>query len=418
MDQASEILLGMGNSLDYEMAWHPEAISRLAADWGINSWPAPPEHIRHERDLLCAILAYSAAGIGTERAVKSVATIQSLARRLGFRESVGGTCVRAARVLDLLGLDCTLHLSSMSAQVESLLWPGVRYLASRRTPTAYPHLIVQFTSDGQLEVGGVARTPPRANRLIFVNDPDNAELSLAPALPQTVARSTIWLISGLNAITDEDHLTVLLEQIQTLTHGMHPGSWTVYEDGGFHHQELSVRALSAMAGVCDVVGMNEDEFAHHLATSVDLNDPLSVGAALTTVARKRRIKNLMVHTAQWVAAIGPQAEQLRPALTQGVLAGAARYYNGDAMTAGDLDLLHSVPANPDGATVATGLEQAGMTAVAALDLYPPDPVTIGLGDSFVGGFLAGLHRSGVRTDSDHGISPLVATSGIEKLSLR
>ncbi len=418
MDQASGILLGMGNSLDYEMAWRPEAISRLAADWGIDSWPPAPEHIDSERDLLCAILAYSAAGIGTERAVGSVATIESLARRLGFRESLGGTGVRAARVLKLLGIDCTLHLSSMSAQVQSLLWPGVSYLSSRRSPTAYPHLIVQFASDGQLEVGGVARTPPRANRLIFVNDPDNAELALAPDLPQAVSSSAIWLISGLNAIADEAHLTVLLGQIQALAHAARPGSWTVYEDGGFHHQKLAVRALTAMAGVCDVVGMNEDEFALHLGRSVDLQDPLAVADALTTVARKRRIENLVVHTAQWAAAVGPRAEQLRPALIQGVLAGAARYSNGDAMTADDLDLMRSAPAHADGATVATGLEQAGMTAVAAPDLHPGDPVTIGLGDSFVGGFLAGLHRSGVRTDSERASSPLVATSGVDRRGVR
>ena len=67
MGTACEILLGMGSSLDYDVLWQPQAIAALAVDWGIDTWPAAPLQIHDERDLLCAILAYSAAGIGTER---------------------------------------------------------------------------------------------------------------------------------------------------------------------------------------------------------------------------------------------------------------------------------------------------------------------------------------------------------------
>ena len=395
---SSGILLGMGNSLDYDVAWQPQATVALAAECGIDTWPEIPVRIRDERDLLCAILAYAAAGVGTERAVESVEVIESVASKLGFRESLGGTGVRAGRVLDLLGIDCTVHLSSVLPQTELLLWPHSHYLAGRRASTPYPHLIIQFRDDEAVTVGGISRTPPRPNRLIFVNDPDNADLDLAPELPAAVSACSMWLISGINAIADYIHLAERLEQIGDLTRTMRPGSWVVYEDSGFHNEELADVALATMAGVCDIVGMNEDEFIRHLSAPVDLDDPLSVGSALADLAARWGISNLVVHSARWAAAIGPQAEQLRPALTEGVLAGAARFSRGDAMTQQDLTALRSTPRNPTGAAVVAGLERSGFVAVPGFDLHPHESVTVGLGDSFVGGFLAGLHRSGVPAD--------------------
>jgi ADP-dependent phosphofructokinase/glucokinase len=411
---ASEIVLGMGNSLDYDVVWQPQAIAALAADWGIENWPAVPAQIHDERDLLCAILAYSAAGIGTERAVDTVEVIESTARKLGFRESLGGTGVRAGRVLDLLGIDCTVHLSSVLPQTELLLWHNARYLAGRQATALYPHLIVQYRDDQPITVGGISRTPPRPNRLIFVNDPDNANLDLAPELPEAISTSSIWLVSGINAIASESHLVERLEQMRALTHTMRPGSWVVYEDSGFHHEDLSAIALAGMAAASDVVGMNEDEFIGHLAAPVDLADPLSVGLGLAALAGRWGIANLVVHTARWAAAVGPQAEQLRPALVEGVLAGAARFFYGDAMTQQDITELRSAPVNPTGALVAAGLERAGFTAVPALDLSPREPVTVGLGDSFVGGLLAGLYRSGVPADSARRDAALVGDSPTEK----
>ena len=398
MSEASEILLGMGNSLDYDIHWRPELLSEVAAELGIVTWPTPPPVIRDERDLVSAVLAYAAAGVGTERSVESVPAIESLAHRLGYRESLGGTGVRAGRVVDLLGIPCTVHLTSLSPRMAALLWPGAHRLSARAAGTDYPHLIVQYDADRALTVGGVARTPPRPNRLIFVNDPDNAELALAPDLPSAAAASSIWLISGFNAIADPSLLATRLGQVDALIPSMRPGAWAVYEDAGFHRPEFSATALTAMAEACDVVGMNEDEFAGHLGTAVDLDDATSVGPALTALADRWRIKNLVVHTSRWAAAIGPQAHQLRAAMTEGVLAGAARFSSGDAMSGNVLNRLRSAPKSPNGVAVAAGLERVGLAAVPALELNPPDPVTVGLGDSFVGGFVAGLHRSGVRAD--------------------
>lgn len=398
VDKGSQILLGLGSSLDYEVIWDPRAVSALAGTLGISRWPTAPVRIRDEKDLLSSILAYSASGTGTERAVDSVEIIESVAHKLGFSESLGGTGVRAGRVVNLFGIGCTVHLSSVSPQVERLLWPGAQYVVAGRNTALYPHLIVQFTTDGALTVGSDTRTPPRANRLIFVNDPDSAKLILAPGLSEVSARSSIMLISGLNAITDETRLAERLEQLVHVVHTMGPGSWAIYEDSGFHRQDLAAETLRVMASVCDVVSMNEDEFAGHLSSSVDLDDPESVGRRLLDVITERDIRTLVVHTARWAAAVGAQSTQLKAALVEGVLASSARYLMCDGMTAAHTEQLRSAPMDLHGSIVAAGLERSGVTAVAARSLRPIRPVTVGLGDSFIGGFLAGLHRDGVQTD--------------------
>jgi len=392
MGEASDIVLGLGNSLDYSIPWEPAAISALAAELGISEWPAVPARITGERELVCAILAYSAAGVGTERSVASVAPIEAVAARLGFGESLGGTAVRAGRILELLDLPCTIHLSTLSPPVQALLSPAARFLSGRASGPAYPHLIVQFTDDQPVVIGGRPRTPLRPNRLIFVHDPDNTELVLAPELPSAVAASTIFLVSGLNACLERPALDAQVQQLQKLIATMRPGSWAIYEDSGFHEPTFSAVALAAMAAACDVVGMNEDEFCGHVGAAVDLTDPAAVAAAGATLARRWQIRNLVVHTAHWAAAFGLQADRLRPALTGGVRAGAARYLKGDLMTAADLDPGRGWQPHPVGQRVATGLAEFGVTAVPGLAVPAAAPVTVGLGDSFVGGFVAGLQR--------------------------
>ena len=144
--------------------------------------------------------------------------------------------------------------------------------------------------------------------------------------------------------------------------------------------------------------MNEDEFAGRLSSPINFSDPASVGPALMQVRREQSIRTLVVHTARWAAVVGAHSSELKAALLEGVLASSARYVMGDSMTADHIEEFRYAPLHLQGSVVAAGLERAGLTAVAARHLQPVRPVTVGLGDSFVGGFLAGLHRGGMGSD--------------------
>ena len=392
-----KVVLGLGSSLDYEVTWDGQAVSRIVAELGVTGRDPAPAEIRDERDLLAAVLAYFATGTGTERYVAAPGPIESMASLLPGRRVLGGTGVRAARILELAGMGYTLHLASSGPEIMRLLPAGPRYLSHSTTGLSYPHVIVQFDRGATVNVGGRTITAPRDNRLIFVHDPDNESLKISPDLAAAVAAADIWLVSGLNAVRDGAVLDERVQEITSLAGSAQPETWILYEDAGFHDRDLADRAMTGMARFARIVSMNEDEFQTR-ADAVDLADPASVAAALASVRDMLGLPTIVVHTAAWAAAMGPDANSLRPALVEGVVAAGARYVAGDAINAATMAEIRSSPVNPIGAELIDRLERdfPYVIGVPARDLHPVRGTTVGLGDSFIGGFVIGLAQSGAR----------------------
>lgn len=392
-----KVVLGLGSSLDYEVTWDGQAISRIAAELGVTGRDPAPAEIRDERDLLTAALAYLATGTGTERYVEAPGPIESMVSLLPGRSTLGGTGVRAARILELTGMDYTLHLAAAGPEIMGLLPAGQHYLSHSTAGASYPHVIVQFDRGATVSVGGRTFTAPRDNRLIFVHDPHNENLEIAPDLAAVVADADIWLVSGLNAVRRVEVLDQRIQEITCIAASARPGAWILYEDAGFHDRELADRAMAGMARFARIVSMNEDEFQIRAGT-VDLADPGSVAAGLASVRQMLGLPTIVVHTAAWAAAMGPDANSLRAALVEGVVAAGARYVAGDGMNAATMAEIRASPVNASGAMLVDGLRQGfpDVIGVPAHDLHPVPGTTVGLGDSFVGGFVIGLAQSGAR----------------------
>ena len=62
---AHQLVLGLGGSVDYEIAWDPDRVEALARRHAITSSELDSDlPIVDERSLLCCILAFLAAGGG------------------------------------------------------------------------------------------------------------------------------------------------------------------------------------------------------------------------------------------------------------------------------------------------------------------------------------------------------------------
>jgi len=136
--------------------------------------------------------------------------------------------------------------------------------------------------------------------------------------------------------------------------------------------------------------MNEDELQEYVGRAVNLLDAADVTAALAEAHRLIPAPALVVHTRYWAIAVGPDAAHHRVALESAVRVSATRYRLGDVFGPDDLEQTARLPRHAGGARVVAGVEaaapaSAGVTAVVADVAHP---TTIGLGDSFVGGFLA------------------------------
>ena len=395
MAAGSEIVLGLGGTVDFEIDWDSSVLEDLAVQYEVDvSELTTHTPIRSERDLLVAVLGFLQAGSGGERFVASSGIVEAFAERFRRRVTLGGTGVRAALAMDVLGIPSTLHLVSIDDTVRRLLPESSAYVSSARGDTLDPHLIIQYPVGASVRVGDATLAATHPNRLIFSNDPPNQTLYLSDELPGALRSARVFLISGFNSMQDEAALRLRLLELREAMASLPASATVFYEDSGFHRPELSRHVREALLDRIDVYSMNEDELETHLGRAVDLLDPVAVADALASIASVVPARTLVIHTKYWSVARGERAEELWEALLGGVLMASTRYRFGDGFTAADYAGMAEERHNPAGVVVARALRELDPAAVCvpAFLLSDPSPTTIGLGDSFVGGFIAALRR--------------------------
>ena len=395
---STRFVLGMGGTVDYEVRWDPAVLERLAAELGIGPQDldlhAP---VDSARDLVRSVLAFVRDGVGGERYVASSSIVEDVAARFEKAVTLGGTCVRAAIAMDVLGVPSTLHLVSIDDTVRRLLPASSEIVSSAEEDSLDPHLIVQYPAGTRVRLhgpdGDAEIVAPHPNRIIYANDPPHRELRLARDLPEALGSADVFLASSFNVIQDPRTLEDRLAQLRAAMRALPPGALVVFEDAGYHVPALSLRVRDEMARTADVYSLNEDELQAYLGRTVDLADPRDVATAVGELHALVPAPTLVVHTRYWALALGRDAELFRAALVGGITMASTRYRLGDGFTADDYAATAGLARSAAGAAVAEGLAQLlpGVVVEPALDLSAvASPTTIGLGDAFVGGFLAAL----------------------------
>lgn len=397
LDPAARIVLGLGGTVDWEIDWDATVFERLATEHAITVEDLDPwAEIVDERTLLCAVLGFVRSGGGGERFVVSPAVLEAFGAHFDYRITLGGTGVRAALAMSRLGVSSTLHLVSINDHVRRLLPAGCRYVSSAVADSSEPHVIVQFPAGATVRLGPDVLVAPHPNRVILVNDPPNRDLVLSPDLTPALADAAVFEISGLNTIVDRAVLDDRIARLRSDARAVPPGGVVFYEDAGFHDRSLHRAVLDGLVAVVDVISMNEDELAEHVGRDVDLLDAADVAAALADLHAAIPAPAVVVHTKYWAMACGPQAPRWADAVRGGVTMAGTRFAHGDHFTPDDYRRTAAGPVHEQGARTAAeavaALAARDLPAVAvpAFVLRPPRPTTIGLGDSFVGGFVAAV----------------------------
>jgi ADP-dependent phosphofructokinase/glucokinase len=394
MADASRVVLGLGGCVDYELTLTADVLEELVAKYGVGAAElTSPATVTSERDLVVSILSYVARGGGGEHFVASAPALETFAGRFPHRLTLGGTSVRAGILMSRLGVPSTLHLVSVNDTVRRLLPPDTAYIASGAEDTFYPHLIVQYDQGLRVRAGDLDVTAPFPNRLIYVNDPANCAMLLTDDLGDRLGAAQVFLISGFNAMRDQDELDERLGALREHMRRLSPAAVTYFEDAAYHEPAFSRRVRDMLLDEIDVYGLNEDEMQSYLGRPVDLLSAREVADALEDVHTLIPAPLLVLHTKYWAAAIGERAEEYADALHTGIVMAATRYRHGDNFTCDDVDRLRRQPRRPESVAFASALrERTGDTVhcVAAFALDVENPTTVGLGDTFVGGFLAAV----------------------------
>mgnify|MGYP000850988834 FL=1 len=391
-----ELVLGLGGCVDFEIAWDARVLEELVVEYGISAAELDADiPVVDERSLLRSILAFIRDGVGGERFLLSSDIGIAFASRFSTRVSLGGTCVRAALAIIRLGVPSLVHLVSTDDNVRRLLPPGIDYLSSATGDSLDPHLIVQFPAGAVVRVDGVEIRAEHPNRIIYVNDPPNRDLELSPELPDALEGARAFLPAGFNVMRDPDLLRDRLAFLQRAMTRLPDDALVFYEDAGFHDNAMREVVGAEFRGRVDVHSLNEDELQSHLGRRIDLLDVEDVESALAEFAPRAIAPTVVVHTKYWSLACGERAGELEAALAGGIDLASTRYCHGDDFTPGDLVATRLLPVQPGGAGFAERIRArlgARVRCVPGRLLEVPAPTTIGLGDTFVGGFLATFVR--------------------------
>ncbi|WP_337004478.1 MULTISPECIES: ADP-dependent glucokinase/phosphofructokinase [unclassified Microbacterium] len=399
-----QLVLGLGGTVGYELRWDSAVFDRLAFEHRVRrhelTSTAP---IVDERSLLIAVLALVAAGAGAERFVASSEVVEAFAAHFTHDVTLGGTGVRAGLVLASLGIPSVQHLVSIDDNVRRLLPAGVSYVCSAVRDTLDPHLIVQYPVGAHVRLMDADILSPAANRLIFANDPPNREMLLAPELGDELATASAFLVSGFNTMQDHDLLERRLDELGRAMDRLPDDALVFYEDAGFYMRAFAETVRRRLLDRIDVYSLNEDELQEYLGRTVALLDPADVVRALAEIRALIPVPALVVHTRHWAVAVGPEAARHRDALESAVRVAATRFRLGDGFTAAQAEETADLPRHEGGGALVAATEQTlpGAVGIPGFLLDVAQPTTIGLGDTFVGGFLA-AHARVAETAPDGG----------------
>jgi ADP-dependent phosphofructokinase/glucokinase len=393
---ASGVVLGLGGCIDYELRLSSSTLEELVAEYEIRDdeldLSAP---VTDERNLIISVLAHMKRGAGGEHYAASLGTLRGFAARFPKRISLGGTSVRAGLAMSRLGVPCTLHLVSINDHVRRLLPLSCDYISSAHKDTLYPHLVVEYDQGTGVQIGDIDVRAPFPNRLIYVNDPANASLELSDQLGLLLRDAGIFLISGFNTMRGEELLDQRLATLRKHMQQLPPETLVYYEDAAFHLPSFRGRVRNALVEDLDIYGMNEDEMQAEVGRSVDLLSAAEVEQALGALRALIPGPSLVVHTKYWSLALGEAAGEYAEALGDGIAVASTRYCYGDDYTDQQYELTGRSPVRAESQAFATALEGrmgSVVRCVPGFSLEVAQPTTIGLGDSFVGGFLAALVR--------------------------
>lgn len=100
----SRIVLGLGNTVDYELQWDSGVLERLILEYGIRSDEIRDfDSVHSEREMILSVLHFFRDSTGGERFVADPSVIRQFAGRFRTKTALGGTPVRAALAMEKVG---------------------------------------------------------------------------------------------------------------------------------------------------------------------------------------------------------------------------------------------------------------------------------------------------------------------------
>ena len=389
-----QIVLGLGNNIDYEIVWDSQVLERLIIEFEIrDSEICTDIQIFSIRDLVVSILGFLKSESGGERFVNSLEIILDFTSLFKKRITMGGTSLRAAIAMRKIGYNSALHLVTINDLVRKMIPQEIPWVCSNDSDSFYPHLIVQFSRGTCVQGGNISINTKSANRIIYVNDHDNVAMEISPELESLSTDARVFLISGFNAMQSQELLSEKLGKLLSIIKSLPSETVVFYEDACYHNLNLNKIVREYLIPVIDVFSLNEDEMQEYLGRKIMLLDPIDVFAALQELHLLLPVPTLVIHTKDWGVVYGENVFQYAKSLKSGITMATTRFRFGDDFSHSDYLETEGLSSDMENLFFVAGLRQLIGEKVYCLPSFQVKEINVtnvGLGDSFVGGFLSGL----------------------------
>lgn len=388
------IAAGFQNTVDFELEWDQRRLEEAIRQHGIRREEIGIVlPIENERDLLRTLLYHMEQNTGSECLATSSQITRGFAQRFNYQITLGGTAVRAAMALEKIGYRSVIHACSLNKHFRDLIPERVRWVASvpDEGEDFHPHVIVQYPANAHIKAGDIDLTTTRPNRVIFAYDPPSVALHITEKFGDEVCRAPVLLAASFNIIKEEVVLRRRLESAVRIIERMPQHRVVVMEDACFENPKMQQMVAQTLAPYLNVFSMNEDELQDRLCRHINVRDPYQVAIAVREVYDRLGVPAIVCHSAYWALAYGRLPEGMRQALEAGVCMAATRFRLGDDYQWADYQQTMALPPREWAKEFAVQLETLlgkELICVPGKDMdHVAKPVTIGLGDAFIGGML-------------------------------
>jgi ADP-dependent phosphofructokinase/glucokinase len=390
--------MGFQNTVDFELGWDPRIIESLIVSFDIHEYEIRQDiKIKSQRDMVIALLNHMKEGTGTERYVISSEITRGFASHFKYNVTLGGTAVRAAIAMSNIGYTSTIHACSLNRYFCALIPKDVDWLASvpDEGEDFHPHVILQFPSKAHIHANDIDITTSRPNRIIFAHDPPSIKLIIDENFKSKVRDARVFLAASYNVMKDE---VLLLNRLQTTINIMQSlpmGCIKMMEDGCFENKNIRRIVTETLGPHLDIFSMNEDELQDRIGRKFDFLDPKIIADAMLQVSRQINSPIIVCHSAYWALAYGRNPASIKNALEGGITMASTRFRLGDRYCLENYIDTKRIPPCQVGIDFSNQINDLlGVDKILCLpgkDLdFIPHPITIGLGDAFVGGMLPNL----------------------------
>ena len=392
---SGKIVLGFGNNIDYEIEWNIDKINKLKSNYEFNKEEfILNKKIDSVKSILSTIFLSLKNNSGGEYYVEDINVINEFVKYFKFKVTAGGTALRSAIALDLQEVRTTIHIVTANTILKKFIPNNCKYILGNDNSRNYPHLIIQYPSDLKININNEVIITKKSDRLIFVHDPINEQLKINKEIKKYICNSKVFLISGLNSIKNLNILNEKLSFLKECLQCLPKKSYSYYEDGCYHNDEVAKVVRKFTFNNVNICSMNEDEFLCFSNDSKFKTNPNKLMHYLVKFRRINKTKLLIIHTSNWSLVYGKNAKNYKDCLENGILLATGRMIYGDNLEKSNfIKIKKEFIYKKSSEEFSFLVNQKGDNMISCLPSYNinlKNQTTIGLGDFFVGGFLAKL----------------------------